>query len=69
VLDAMMMKALLFSVIAVAAVPRLAHADGWIHCSGPDKSCNASGADSGSVGGGLLMIGVVAYGLARRKRR
>jgi MYXO-CTERM domain-containing protein len=64
-----MMKALLLTVVAVAAAPRLAHADGWIHCSGPDSSCNASGADSASVGGGLLMIGVVGYGLARRKRR
>ena len=64
-----MMKALLLGVVAVAAVPRLAHADGWIHCSGPDSSCNASGGDSASVGGGLLVIGVVGYGLARRKRR
>jgi MYXO-CTERM domain-containing protein len=64
-----MMKALLFSLVAVAVSPRLAHADGWIHCSGPDSNCNASGADSVSVGGGLLMIGAVGYGLARRKRR
>ncbi|HEY5951357.1 MAG TPA: MYXO-CTERM sorting domain-containing protein [Kofleriaceae bacterium] len=63
------MRTVILSVLVLAAVPRLARADGWIHCSGPDKSCNASGADSGSVGSGLLMIGAVAYGLARRKRR
>jgi MYXO-CTERM domain-containing protein len=63
------MKALLLALVAVTAVPRIAAADGWIHCSGPDSNCNASGADSASVGGALLMIGAVAYGLARRKRR
>jgi MYXO-CTERM domain-containing protein len=63
------MKTLLLSLLVLAAAPRLARADGWIHCSGPDSSCNASGADSASVGSGLLMIGAVAYGLARRKRR
>ena len=66
-----MMKALVFSVIAIAAAPRLARADGWIHCNGPDKpaGCSTSGADAASVGSGLLMIAGVAYGLARRKRR
>ena len=64
-----MMKTILLSLVALAAAPRIARADGWIHCSGPDSSCNASGADSASVGSGLLMIGAVAYGLARRKRR
>lgn len=63
------MKALLLALVAVAAAPRIARADGWIHCSGPDSSCNASGVDGISVGSALLMIGVVAYGLARRKRR
>ena len=63
------MKTLLFSLLVLAAAPRLARADGWIHCSGPDSNCNASGADGASVGSGLLVIGAVAYGLARRKRR
>lgn len=63
------MKTLVLGALVVAAVPRIAAADGWIHCSGPDSSCNASGGDSGSVGAGLLMIGAVAYGLGRRKRR
>jgi MYXO-CTERM domain-containing protein len=53
----------------LVAAPRLARADGWIHCSGPDSSCNASGADSASVGAGLFMIGAVAYGLTRRRKR
>jgi MYXO-CTERM domain-containing protein len=48
---------------------KIARADGWIHCSGPDSSCNASGANGASVGGALLMIAGVAYGLTRRKRR
>jgi len=63
------MKTLLLSLVVLAAVPRIARADGWIHCSGPDSNCNASGADSAGIGSGLLMIGAVAYGLARRKRR
>ena len=63
------MNPLLISLLFLAAAPRVARADGWIHCSGPDSNCNASGADSASVGSGLLMIGAVAYGLARRKAR
>jgi uncharacterized protein (TIGR03382 family) len=39
-------------------------ADGWIHCSGPDSSCNAAGG-----GVGLIMIAVVTYMLGRRRRR
>jgi hypothetical protein len=62
------MKTVLLALLVLVAVPRIARADGWIHCSGPDSSCNASGVDSASVGSGLLMIGAVAYGLARRKR-
>ncbi len=65
-----MVRTLLFSAVAITAAPRLARADGWIHCNGPDKpACNASGADGASVGSGLLMIAGVAYGLSRRKRR
>jgi len=65
------MKTLLLSLVVLAAAPRIARADGWIHCSGPDApdGCNASGIDTVSVGSGLLMIGAVAYGIARRKRR
>ena len=63
------MKTVLLTALVLAAVPRIAAADGWIHCSGPDSNCNASGANSASVGGGLLVIGAVAYGIARRKRR
>lgn len=65
------MKALIVAA-ALTAAPQLARADGWIKCSNPDQGggkCNASGADGVSVGSGLFMIGVVAYGLARRKRR
>ena len=54
------MKTLLFALLVLAAAPRLARADGWIHCSGPDSNCNASGADGASVGSGLLVIGAVA---------
>ena len=60
---------LLVLTLVLAAAPQVARADGWIHCSGPDSNCNASGADSASVGSGLLMFGAVAYGLARRKGR
>jgi len=63
------MKTLLFSLLVLAAAPRLARADGWIHCSGPDSNCNASGADSASVGVSLALIAGVAYGIGRRKRR
>jgi hypothetical protein len=62
------MKTILLALAALAALPRIANADGWIHCSGPDSSCNASGVDSASVGSALLVVGAVAYGIARRKR-
>lgn len=64
------MKALLV-LVALAAAPALAHADGMIRCSNPDdnRSCNASRAEGASVGSGLFLIGVVAYGITRRKRR
>ncbi len=65
----MRIASLIIALVAVTTVPRIAAADGWIHCSGPDSSCNSSGVDSASVGAGMLMIGAVAYGLARRKRR
>jgi MYXO-CTERM domain-containing protein len=63
-------KALVLAA-ALAAAPQLARADGWIKCHHPDDhgNCNASGSDSASVGSGLLLMGVVAYGIARRKRR
>lgn len=64
-----MMRALLLGLIAILATPLPARADGWIKCSGPDSSCNASGVHSASIGSGLLIIAGVAYGLARRKRR
>ena len=64
------MRTLALALLLLAAVPRLAAADGWIHCSGPDKpACNASGADSGAVGVSLLLVAGVAYGITRRKRR
>ena len=64
------MKALVIAA-ALTAAPQLARADGWIKCHNPDDhgNCNASGADGASVGSGLLLMGVVAYGIARRKRR
>lgn len=63
------MRAVLLGLGLLAGAERIAHADGWIHCSGPDKSCNASGADSGAVGVSLLLVAGVAYGITRRKRR
>jgi len=46
----------------LASVP--AFADGWIHC-GP---CNAgASADAAGLGSALLLVGLVAYGI-RRKR-
>jgi MYXO-CTERM domain-containing protein len=57
----------LVALAFVAGASRVAHADGWIHCS-PQK-CNASGADGGVVGVGLLLVAGVGYGLGRRKRR
>ncbi len=65
------MKTLVLALLTLAAVPRIAAADGWIHCSGPDapNGCSPSGVDSASVGAGLLVIGAVVYGIARRKRR
>ncbi|HEY5920968.1 MAG TPA: MYXO-CTERM sorting domain-containing protein [Kofleriaceae bacterium] len=66
------MKALLLGLLVLAAVPRVARADGMIRCSDPDKnngSCNATGVDSATVGSSLLLLGAVAYGIARRKRR
>jgi hypothetical protein len=64
------MKALLV-LVALTAAPVLARADGMIRCSNPDdnRSCNASGAEGASVGSGLLLIGAVAHGITRRKRR
>lgn len=64
------MKTLL-ALCVLAAAPSLARADGMIRCSNPDdnRSCNASGAEGASVGSGLLLIGAVAYGITRRKRR
>jgi MYXO-CTERM domain-containing protein len=65
------MRALVLATV-LAAAPQVARADGWFHCGDhPDApdGCNASGTDSTSVGSGLLLIGAVAYGLSRRKRR
>jgi uncharacterized protein (TIGR03382 family) len=65
----MTIKAMLLGVVLLVGAERVAHADGWIKCSGPDSNCNASGADSGAVGASLLLVAGVAYGLTRRKRR
>ena len=64
-----MMKLLVMA--ALVAAPQVARADGWIRCTPPDQQqrCNASGADSASVGVGLALIAGVAYGIGRRKRR
>jgi MYXO-CTERM domain-containing protein len=64
------MKTVLFALLVLAAAPQIARADGFIKCNPDDNgSCNTSGVDSASVGSGLLMLGAVAYGIARRKRR
>ena len=67
------MKPLLLGLLLLGAAPRIASADGMIRCSNPDDNnngnCNATGVDSAAVGSSLLLIGVVAYGIARRKRR
>lgn len=57
-------------ILATALLtPALAHADGWIHCSGPDSSCNASNTRGEGAGLGLIMIAGVTYMLGKRRRR
>lgn len=56
-------------LVAVLLTPVAAHADGWIHCSGPDSSCNASNARGEGAGLGLLMIAGVTYMLGKKRRR
>ena len=63
------MKSLVLVLGLLAAAPAAAYADGWIKCSGPDSNCNASGAQGSSIGIGLALTGLVAYGLGRKRRR
>jgi hypothetical protein len=54
-------------LLAIAATPQLAHADGMPFCR---NSCDAgSTADGLSVGTGLVMMGAVAYLIGRKRRR
>jgi MYXO-CTERM domain-containing protein len=62
---------LVLAAALVCSSAALAHADGWVDCNGPDKQghgCSAS-RDGATTGGALLVVGAVAYGLGRRRRR
>jgi MYXO-CTERM domain-containing protein len=60
-----MMRLLLPSFVIALALgsARPARADGWVHCG----SCDAS-RDGASIGGALALVGLVGYGIARRRR-
>ena len=62
-----MMKTLLLGLVVLAAVPRLARADGWWEAC----DCNGDGqhnTDAASIGAGLGMMGLVAYGTTRKRK-
>ena len=63
------MRTLLLACTLLAAWCGFAAADGWIHCSGPDKHCSASGGDAGSLGAGLALVAAVTFAVRRRRGR
>ena len=69
--------------IALLALPRLARADGWwkacdsdndpsngsdFGCGGGACQCSST-SDAASIGGGLALTGLVAFGIGRKRRR
>lgn len=50
---------------------RVAAADGWVDCNGPDKhgkGCDASGTHGATTGVGLALVSAVAYSIGRKRR-
>ena len=62
---------MLFVVVALAATPRLAHADGMPMCKTDGTgACDAgSGGKALSVGTSLAIMGLVAYAIGRKRNR